>query len=147
MQDRPGVIAPPPVIFLAAFVLGWFGRRFVPYYQSFTVAAVFCVVGAALLSWGGVTMLRARTHIDPYKPATTLVTNGPFRFTRNPLYVSVNLLYIALCVVLGLTSSLVLLPIADVVLYFGVVKREERYLESKFGDRYRAYRSKVRRWL
>ena len=92
-------------------------------------------------------MLRARTHIDPYKPATTVVTTGPYRFTRNPLYLSVNILYVALCVVLGLTSSLVLLPVANVVLLYGVIKREERYLEAKFGDPYRVYRSHVRRWL
>lgn len=147
MKDRPGIIAPPPVIFLAALILGYFGRSFVPYYQSFAVAAGFCVAGALLFAWGAITMVRARTHIDPYQPAKHLVTGGPFRFTRNPLYVSMNLLSIALALALGLTACLVLLPIADLVLYFGVVKREERYLEAKFGDEYRLYRAKVRRWL
>ena len=147
MKDRPGVVAPPPVIFLVAFVIGYFGRRFVPYYQSFAVAAVFCALGAFVLGWGVITMVRAGTHIDPYEPATRLVTGGPFRFTRNPLYAGVNLLYIALAVSLGLTSTLVLLPVADLVLHYGVIRREERYLEAKFGDAYRAYKTRVRRWL
>lgn len=145
--DKPGVIAPPPLIFLATFAAGWFGRNLLPLYQAGIAAAVLAVPSALLLCWGVVTMLRARTHIDPSKPATALVTSGPFRFTRNPLYLSLNLLYVAVALRTGAMTALVLLPVANLILHFGVILREERYLEAKFGDSYRVYRSKVRRWL
>ena len=91
-------------------------------------------------------MLRARTNIDPYKPATALVTGGPYRFTRNPIYVAMTLLYVGAALSFRIIPALILLPIALLLLQFGVIRREERYLEAKFGDRYRQYRSRVRRW-
>jgi len=91
-------------------------------------------------------MLRARTNIDPYKPSTALVTGGPYRFTRNPIYVAMTLLYVGAALSFRIIPALILLPVALLLLQFGVIRREERYLEAKFGDRYREYRSSVRRW-
>src|SRR5207248_528165 len=141
-----GVIAPPPVIFLIAFLLGVMCRNFLPRIGSPVAGSVLAVIGVAIGGWAFRHMLRARTNIDPYKPATALVTTGPYRFTRNPIYVAMTLLYIAAAISFRIIPALIVLPVAILLLQFGVIHREERYLETKFGDRYREYRSRVRRW-
>jgi protein-S-isoprenylcysteine O-methyltransferase Ste14 len=108
---------------------------------------IFIVVPLLIAAGAFVVMLRAKTNIDPYHPTTALVMTGPFRYTRNPLYVSLAMLYVGLSIELGFTGSLLLLPVALVVMHFGVVRREERYLERKFGDEYRAYMVRTRRWI
>jgi protein-S-isoprenylcysteine O-methyltransferase Ste14 len=80
-------------------------------------------------------------------PTTALVAAGPFRFSRNPLYVALTLVYVALALLTNALWVLVLIVPVLFVTHYGVVRREERYLEAKFGDAYRAYRSRVRRYL
>jgi protein-S-isoprenylcysteine O-methyltransferase Ste14 len=146
-KDRPGVIAPPPLIFLAAFLIGYLCRNFVPRLGSPSAGAAVAVAGMLLIAWALAQMLRAHTHVDPYQPSTTLVTSGPYRFSRNPIYLAMTILYIAGAIALRITAALITVPLALVVLHVGVILREERYLERKFGDRYRQYRSHVRRWI
>lgn len=147
MSDRPGVIAPPPLIFIAGLVAGYFTRNALPDYQSITGGASLMLLAFAIGAWAAWTMVRAKTHVDPYQPTTAIVTSGPFRFTRNPLYLSMTIVYIGTALWIGSTTAYLFLPLVFIVLYFGVIRREERYLESKFGDEYRAYRAHVRRWL
>lgn len=147
MKDRPGVIAPPPLIFMAGLVAGWFGRNLLPGYESIRGGAVIMVVASVLAVWAIVVMERAKTNVDPYHPTTAIVTTGPFRFTRNPIYVSMTIIYLASSLWMGSTFAYLLLPLVLIVLTYGVIKREERYLEAKFGDEYRAYRARVRRWI
>ena len=92
-------------------------------------------------------MLDAGTNIRPNLPAKAIVTSGPFRFSRNPLYCSLTLLYLGLSAFLNTWWSLILLVPLLLVMHVGVVRREERYLERKFGEEYRRYRSSVRRYL
>lgn len=153
-RDRPGVIAPPPLIFGAAILLGlvihmaapvaWLPGGF-----SFRVILGAPLVAASFLLglWGAWTMRRAGTNIDPHKPATALVVTGPFRFTRNPLYLSLTLLYMGVTALANALWPLVFLPVVLVVVRRGVIDREERYLEGKFGEAYREYKAAVRRWL
>jgi protein-S-isoprenylcysteine O-methyltransferase Ste14 len=90
---------------------------------------------------------RAKTTFDVRKPTSAIVTNGPYRFSRNPSYVSLTLLYGGIaCLVNSLWVLLMVVP-AVTVMHFGVIKREERYLEAKFGDEYREYKTTVRRWV
>ena len=145
-MDRPGVIAPPPAIFLIPFLIGYLCRDLLPRFGSPVIGSVLAVAGLAIGAWAFATMLRARTNIDPYKPATTVVSTGPYRFSRNPIYVAMTLLYAGAALSFRIIPALILLPIALLLLHFGVIRREERYLEAKFGDRYREYRSRVRRW-
>jgi protein-S-isoprenylcysteine O-methyltransferase Ste14 len=92
-------------------------------------------------------MSRAGTNIDPRQPAVVLVTNGPFRFSRNPLYVALTGLYVGVALLIdGLWTLLLLVPLL-VVTQQGIVRREERYLERKFGEEYRTYKIRVRRWI
>jgi protein-S-isoprenylcysteine O-methyltransferase Ste14 len=145
-KDRPGVIAPPPLIYLAVFIVAYLCRDLLPRWGSRTAGAVLAAIGVTIMAWAFATMLRARTNIDPYKPATALVSAGPYRFSRNPIYVGMTVLYIAAAVSFRIFSALIVLPIALIILEFGVIRREERYLDAKFGERYREYRSRVRRW-
>jgi protein-S-isoprenylcysteine O-methyltransferase Ste14 len=92
-------------------------------------------------------MHRAGTNVRPDRPSTALVESGPFRHSRNPLYVSVNLLCVAIAVLANVGWLFLLLIPMDLVLHFGVVLREERYLDAKFGEPYRAYRRRVRRYF
>jgi protein-S-isoprenylcysteine O-methyltransferase Ste14 len=146
-QDRPGVIAPPPLIFFLTFMAGYFCRDFFPRIGSPAIGVGVAVLGFVIGGWAFASMLRARTHIDPYKPTTALVTGGPYRFSRNPIYFGVILLYIGAALSTGLLSALILLPVAVILMEFGVIRREERYLERKFAEQYRVYRSHVRRWI
>jgi protein-S-isoprenylcysteine O-methyltransferase Ste14 len=92
-------------------------------------------------------MLAAATNINPFKPTISIVTSGPFRITRNPLYVGVTLIYCGLSLVSNTWWCFVLLVPVLLLIHFGVVTREESYLERKFGDGYREYRARVRRYL
>jgi len=101
----------------------------------------------ALFAWAIVTMTRAGSNVPTSLPSTTIIDTGPYRFTRNPIYLGMMLGLIGLAVALNsLWLLLTLAPFALVIRY-GVVAREEAYLERKFGDAYRHYRARVRRWL
>jgi protein-S-isoprenylcysteine O-methyltransferase Ste14 len=92
-------------------------------------------------------MKRAGTNVRPDQPMLAIVTDGPFRFTRDPMYMATTGLYSAVTLLVNTLWPLVLLAPLLVLLDGGVVRREERYLEAKFGDPYRAYQARVRRWL
>ena len=92
-------------------------------------------------------MHRAGTNIRPDRPALALVTDGPFHFTRNPLYVAALGVYVGIALfVNGLVPVLLVIPVFYLLLW-GVVLREERYMEARFGEPFRAYLARVRRWL
>ena len=146
-KDTPGILAPPPLIFAAFFFLGWWGRNLLPRWGSVHIGAVLTLLCAIVFVWGLVSLERKKTSIDPYTPTRAIVTNGPYRISRNPLYVSMVLGYLGAAVWTAAPATLVLLPVALLVLHYGVIAREERYLEAKFGDEYREYKRRVRRWL
>jgi protein-S-isoprenylcysteine O-methyltransferase Ste14 len=150
--DNPGVVAPPPLIYAGALALGLVANKLYP--MAFLPRAVSRVLGLPLI-FGGLAigllgfreMRRAETNVDPYKPATAIVTEGPYRFTRNPLYVGMTLVYSGITALFNAFPAAMLLPLALAVMRRGVIEREERYLERKFGDEYLAYKARVRRWL
>ena len=100
-----------------------------------------------LLAWAIVTMTRAGSNVPTSLPTTTIVNTGPYRFTRNPIYLGMILGLIGLAIALNSLWLLLTLAPFAVVIRYGVVAREEAYLERKFGDVYRHYRRRVRRWL
>ncbi len=105
------------------------------------------VVALALATWAIVTMTKAGSNVPTNRPTTTIVESGPYRFTRNPIYLGMFGGLIGLAIAFDtLWLLLMLVPFALVIRY-GVVAREEAYLERKFGDLYRGYRLRVRRWL
>ena len=151
-QDTPGVIAPPPLIYGGTFLIGYllnlaYPTRVLPTQLTYIVGWPLITLAGFLVILGVWALRHAETPVDPYKSTTTLVLNGPFRFSRNPMYLSLTLLYTGLGVLLNLLWTILLLPVALAMMHYGVIVREERYLESKFGEEYRRYRAKVRRWI
>lgn len=150
--DNPGVIAPPPLIYAGALAAGLLANRLRPI--PFLPSAVGRILGPALIVGGALvgilgfrTMSRAGTNVDPYKPSTAIVEEGPYRYTRNPLYVGMTLIHIGVSALANALPPILLLPIALAVVRRGVIEREERYLERKFGDEYLSYKTRVRRWI
>jgi protein-S-isoprenylcysteine O-methyltransferase Ste14 len=90
---------------------------------------------------------RAGTSLVPSEPSTVLLNAGPYRFTRNPIYISFVIFYFGLAIMLTSAWMLLLLVPALIILQRGVVEREEAYLQAKFGEAYRKYRARVPRWL
>src|SRR5687767_1405025 len=152
---HPGVRFPPPTLFVLAFAAGWLLHRRWPRTLlpgSWTNAremtgALLVAAGLALITWALATFHRHRTAIYPNRPASRIVRDGPYRRTRNPMYVSMTLIYLGLTLLLNSWLPLVFLPIALLLLMQLVVAREERYLRSAFGDEYAAYCRDVGRWL
>jgi protein-S-isoprenylcysteine O-methyltransferase Ste14 len=151
-SDKPGVIAPPPLVYLAGLGGGLLFDWLVPGYTLpggvlQIVGVGLLPVGVLLLVWAVVTMRRARTTVSPYKHSSAVVRSGPYRFARNPIYLADAVFYVGLSLALRSAAALVLLPGVLAVIRYGVVAREERYLERVFGDPYRAYKAEVRRWF
>jgi protein-S-isoprenylcysteine O-methyltransferase Ste14 len=152
MQDHPDVRVPPPLLYLSVLGIGLLVQQTAPLPVIPPSAghplAIACAAGwVGLMVWGVSSFRRARTSLIPIRPATALITDGPFRFTRNPLYLSLALLYLAIAFWLGVLWPIVLLPALLLLVQQVVILREEAYLESRFGEAYRAYRARVRRWL
>lgn len=155
MNTQPvRVIAPPPLIYLASLGAGvvvhfmWEPLRFFPA-GWVGHAAGWPVFGAALLIflWSLRTLTRHATDFKMVRPTTELVDDGPYRFSRNPIYLALTLAYTGISLIVNTIWPLVGLPIVLVVMHYGVIRREERYLEGLFGDQYRQYRARVRRWV
>ena len=150
--DRPGVLVLPPIVYFGSLVLGTvleFVRPMdlpVPVAVRW-VAALVAVAGFVLGLRARGAFERAGTKVDPRQPATTLVASGPFRFSRNPMYVSMTVCYLGIAIATRVAWFLVLLVPMLVVMHWGVVLREERYLSGKFGAPYDEYRRRVRRYV
>ena len=152
--DVPGVIALPPLIFLgflaAAVVLEAIVPLPVPVAHSlarYVAGAVLAAGGFVMIATGTRRFVAAGTNVPPTLPTTALVVDGIYRRTRNPLYLGLTLVYLGLGVAAGSVWAIGLLVPLLWVINVGVVKREERYLERKFGDAYRDYKARVRRWI
>jgi protein-S-isoprenylcysteine O-methyltransferase Ste14 len=150
--DHADVRIPPPLIYVAGFVLGLLLERVFPVLvlpkTASRVAAVVCVALWAILSvWSIGLFHRARTSFFPIKPTTAFVACGPYQFTRNPMYLGFVCLYLGLALWFGLFWTLILLPSVIAVIQRYVIVREEKYLERKFGDEYLRYKAGVRRWI
>lgn len=146
-----GVIAPPPLIYLGPLIAGLLLDRWVPIggvpSGLARVLGSLCLVAFSIAVFAVVAFRRAGTRPEPWKPTTALVTSGPYRFTRNPMYLGFTLLYLALALWFGGYWSLLLLPPILLAMIHGVIRREEAYLSRLFGTEYDYYRQRVRRWL
>jgi len=111
------------------------------------LGAMVFVLALALVAWAIITITRAGSNVPTNLPTTTIVESGPYRFTRNPIYLGMFLGLIGLAIAFDNLWLLMMLAPFALVIRYGVVAREEAYLERKFGDVYRGYRSRVRRWL
>ena len=118
-----------------------------PGIASKRIGFALATISGILALWAFIVMRRAGTHIDTRRPALAVVTTGPFRFTRNPLYLSLVLLTLGLALIFNIAWAAILLIPVTIIVHYGVIRREECYLESKFGETYLEYKRKVRRWV
>jgi protein-S-isoprenylcysteine O-methyltransferase Ste14 len=150
-----GVIARPPLLFLAALLLGFASDRLLPWpfaipgtgLVHWLIGGSMILVGLALAAAGIRNFSRAATPVPTNQPTRVLVTTGIHGWTRNPIYLGLVLAYGGIGIAARIPWALILaLPLAIMIRY-GVVGREEAYLERRFGDAYRDYKARVRRWL
>jgi len=152
-SDNPGVIAFPPLIWLVNAVTSVLVHFFlvrlpIMNYRASLVCGIFLVILAPTLALSAlVTMKKAGTNVDPAKPALTIVRGGPYRFTRNPMYLALCLLQVVLGFFLDDWITLLFVVPFALILHYGVILREERYLTAKFGEPYLELKRKVRRWV
>ena len=152
-KDNPGVIAPPPLIFLGGLIinglLNWFyPLPFLPPFLRIVWSATLIAAGIGIILAAVIKMRRHATNVEPWKPTTAIVGTGVYAFSRNPIYLGMSLIYAGAGG--GLFNSWWFAPLLGLVLtaiYFGVIVREEKYLTGKFGDDYTSYKNRVRRWI
>jgi protein-S-isoprenylcysteine O-methyltransferase Ste14 len=154
-EDHPGVLAPPPLIALGGVVLGFLLDWLMPAYLLATILSpwaqgllggILMAAGAAIAIAGRARFIEAGTNVNPWKPSLRITTTGIFQYLRNPMYAGLLLVLGGIGVAFASDWTLAMvLPVA-LILHYGVVLREERYLEAKFGDEYRHYKDSVPRW-
>ena len=152
-RSSPCVIAYPPLVFIAALGIGWFLNWLIPLllpsplYAVRIAGGILILAGSALGFWGVHALHRAGTAVRPNRPVSSLVTDGPYRYTRNPLYIGLTADYLGITLSTGVLWLLVTLVPGLAVMHWIIVRREEQFLEAKFGDAYRDYKARVRRWI
>ena len=150
--DRPDVIARPPLLLLVAILAAIAGEYIWP--LSFDSPDVVAWIGGALMLvavgvvFGSAGYFRKKgTNVETWKPTENLVTTGLYAYSRNPIYLAFMEFFIGLGLASGNGWYFILLPALYLLLRYGVIAREETYLTGKFGDVYRGYQKKVRRWI
>ena len=152
-NTNPEIIAAPPRLYLIAFTVSVILHLVHPVTVTdqtlyrMAIGVTLLVINAILVRWAFVTMRTAQTSPHPYESSTALVVTGPFKFSRNPVYVAMTGLYFAAALIINSLWPLLLLLPLMVTMHVGVVLREESYLEQRFGAVYAAYKMRVRRWL
>jgi protein-S-isoprenylcysteine O-methyltransferase Ste14 len=151
-RDIPGVIAPPPLIYLGGLAIGFVleallpGGSF-PGHVHHVVGALALLLGLGLLGWWMRSFRRADTPMPPWEPTRTLVTDGPYRLTRNPAYLADVLVYAGIALLADAPWALLPLPLVVLLIDRGVIAREESYLEGRFGSAYLDLKARTRRWI
>jgi protein-S-isoprenylcysteine O-methyltransferase Ste14 len=153
VKDGPDVVVRPPRLYLASLVLGlilhflWPVSLGLPAAFRFSIGPFVTAFGVLVVGVAIRGFKAAGTNVPTIKPATALVTDGLHRISRNPIYIGLSLIYVGIAVMANSLWVLGLLVPILVVIHYGVVLREERYLEERFAEEYRRYKSSVRRWF
>jgi protein-S-isoprenylcysteine O-methyltransferase Ste14 len=150
--DHPNVVVFPPLLYsgtiVVSLILHWLKPWYLTHSWQLRMVGIPFVVGAAAIGiWGERTLKHAGTNVNPMQPTLAIVSDGPYRFTRNPLYLALIGLYLGITLAVGTVWPLVFLIPVVLVTHFGIIKREERYLAGKFGEPYSEYTKRVRRWI
>ena len=151
-QDKPGIVIPPPLLFVLPLAVAFFGDKFVPIGfihgpLRWIIGSACVAAGLALNVIGFLTQRRAGTDPIPFHPTTRIVSHGLYRFSRNPMYLGFGLWTFGIAFLLNSVWMLLAAPIGLVLTDRLVIAKEERYLERKFGEEYLSYKRRVRRWI
>jgi len=151
-QDTAGVLVPPPVLYIVGLAIGFlleavFPSASLPATLAWSAGGALMIAGLLLAAAFFAAFRRASTPIDLAKPTVKIVTVGPYRLSRNPGYLSLTLIYAGIAVLTSTLWAFATLALTVIVIDRAVIRREERYLERRFGEEYTGYRTEVRRWI
>lgn len=152
ITKRPRTLLPPPLVYASGFVVGWY----LAHWQTLAFTTPILVrwiawsvvaVSIGLMLWAVLTIWHYRTTVNPYGQASTLVSSGPFAFSRNPIYLADALLYLAASILWQNGWTLVLAPVIWLIMRYAVIRHEEAHLHARFGKAYEVYCQRTARWL
>lgn len=153
-QDSPRVYIPPPLFYVATFLLSVLMEKYVPLTIAFfqlsiaqKLAAMFIFLGAMLIFPAVLRFLKSKNTLVTVLPAKSLQTTGIFAYTRNPMYLGLLFIYTGVAFILGNWWTFIFIPVVIIVVTYAVIKKEEDYLGRAFGQAYVDYKKKVRRWI
>lgn len=147
------IIAPAPVIFLLTVIVGFILHYFVPIYVfassmlTSILSAILFMAGVLIAGWALQTMSAANVSPNPYTPTARLIVSGPYQYSRNPMYLSITLVYLAIALMVNSLWFFMLLIPMLILVWRGIIQREEIFLEAAFGEQYKNYKKRVRCWL
>ncbi|MZR31399.1 methyltransferase family protein [Sneathiella litorea] len=151
-HDNPGVKIPPPLFYMAFLVAGilldsaWMNGHLASVYLTI-IGGVIAIISLIYLIGTARKHKNVESNVEPWKPTTKIISDGVYKYSRNPIYVAMGLFYAGIAIAAGSWPALILLPVCLVIIRYYVIGREEAYLEDKFGKEYLDYKAKVRRWL
>jgi protein-S-isoprenylcysteine O-methyltransferase Ste14 len=153
-KDHPGIYVPPPIVYALTFLVAVFLQKKAPINDSFFHRQLTKIVGAGLLMIALFFLLRSlrqffltKNTLVTILPTHSLQTNGIYHITRNPMYIGLAIVYLGISCLIGNWWNILLFPLLLLLIQEYMIKREEKYLERRFGQAYVDYKSKVRRWL
>lgn len=154
-KDNPDVVAPPPLIFLGGLILGGIAQWIYPFYIFSPEYLFYSGIAGILLSVFGLVIIliarskmqKAETNIEPWKPTNAIISDGIYAFSRNPIYLAMALIFYGIKLIFNSVWFTPALVLVLIVIHYGVILREEKYLENKFGELYLNYKDRVRRWI
>ena len=147
------IIAPAPVIFLLTVIVGFILHYFIPIYffassmLTSILSAILFMAGVLIAGWALKTMSAANVSPNPYTPTARLIVSGPYQYSRNPMYLSITLVYLAIAMMVNSLWFFMLLIPMLILVWRGIIQREEIFLEAAFGEQYKNYKKRVRCWL
>ena len=151
----PRVFVPPPLVFVGGWIVAWlldWRIEFAidgagPSIPQVGLGVALLLAGFGLMAWAMLTFRRCQTPVVPVQPARVVVDEGPYRFTRNPMYLGLTGAYVGFAALTNQAWPLVLLPAILFIMSAAIIEREERHLGARFGASYEEYCSRVRRWI
>jgi len=151
-NETSGVLLPPPVVYFVFLLAGYWVDKYLPLPFINTNMSFIAGISIIVLSFilFGVVLLefsRLKTSVDHRKPTNAIITTGAFRYSRNPIYISMVMLCIGISFLINSLWGFVATLLASIIITKFVIIKEETYLERKFGESYLQYRKAVRRWL
>jgi protein-S-isoprenylcysteine O-methyltransferase Ste14 len=151
-SDAPNVRIIPPLVYLAGLVIGflaniWMPIKVVPSFVAWTSGGLLIFCGAILTGSAVLKFKDVGTTVRPDRAASTLVIGGPYKITRNPMYLGLACVYFGVAVAGQSVWALILLPVVLTIIQHRAIEPEEAFLERRFGADYVGYKEKVRRWI